>query len=218
MSFSDPFNVCKGLCLAATFTGFYDDGTTGTCDGQNVVAITDADIVFNSSGPFGSAWTSESEEELSEESCAGEVYLETVVTHEIGHLIGLGHEDGEVAVMNSSISSCNNQLLQRDDIAGRDALYACDLTLTEPCLSTCVNNLIECTEVCDGTDLSGESCETQGFPDGGTLSCNDSCSDFDTSSCLEPICNLFQKGDACVDDSDCCSNKCKGPQGGKSCK
>ncbi|MAZ40581.1 hypothetical protein CL654_00480, partial [bacterium] len=34
---------------------------------------------------------------------------------------------------------------------------------------TCGNNVIEGTETCDGTQLNGQSCTTQGF-DGGTLS------------------------------------------------
>ena len=31
-------------------------------------------------------------------------------------------------------------------------------------------------------------------------------------------CTLGQKGDSCTSNSDCCSNKCKGPNGGKTCK
>ncbi len=33
-----------------------------------------------------------------------------------------------------------------------------------------------------------------------------------------PPCTLGQVGDPCTQDSDCCSNKCKGPAGGKTCK
>ena len=31
-------------------------------------------------------------------------------------------------------------------------------------------------------------------------------------------CNLLPKGAACTIDSECCSGKCKGPAGGKTCK
>jgi hypothetical protein len=31
-------------------------------------------------------------------------------------------------------------------------------------------------------------------------------------------CLLLGKGEACVLDSECCSGKCKGPDGGKTCK
>lgn len=33
-----------------------------------------------------------------------------------------------------------------------------------------------------------------------------------------PVCALAQKGEACTTAGDCCSNKCKGPDGGKTCK
>ena len=38
------------------------------------------------------------------------------------------------------------------------------------------------SEVCDGSDLAGMTCEMQGLP-GGTLACNDSCDGYDTSGC-----------------------------------
>ena len=31
-------------------------------------------------------------------------------------------------------------------------------------------------------------------------------------------CNLLPKGAACDNDGQCCSGKCKGPEGGKTCK
>ncbi|HVR96688.1 MAG TPA: proprotein convertase P-domain-containing protein, partial [Thermoanaerobaculia bacterium] len=48
--------------------------------------------------------------------------------------------------------------------------------------AVCGNNLKEGTEVCDGTDLGGQTCVSQGFT-GGTLSCNGTCSAFVTTSC-----------------------------------
>ena len=32
------------------------------------------------------------------------------------------------------------------------------------------------------------------------------------------ICLLKEKGEACESDAECCSFKCKGPEGGKTCK
>jgi subtilisin-like proprotein convertase family protein len=46
----------------------------------------------------------------------------------------------------------------------------------------CGNNLREGAEVCDGTDLAGQTCVSQGFT-GGTLACNGTCSAFVTTSC-----------------------------------
>ncbi len=58
--------------------------------------------------------------------------------------------------------------------------------------AVCGNNLREGTEVCDGTDLNGESCSSQGYC-GGTLACNGSCSGFDVSSCT-PCSSQLQNG------------------------
>lgn len=46
----------------------------------------------------------------------------------------------------------------------------------------CGNNLRETPEVCDGSDLAGQTCVSQGFT-GGTLSCNGACSAFVTAAC-----------------------------------
>ena len=56
-----------------------------------------------------------------------------------------------------------------------------------PPVNKCGNNQIDSGEDCDGSDLNGGSCVTQGFA-GGSLSCSSSCS-YDTSSCLSSVCN-----------------------------
>ena len=45
--FADPLHICTGSCIAATTTGYYNTGSTGTCGGLNVVEITDSDTAFN---------------------------------------------------------------------------------------------------------------------------------------------------------------------------
>lgn len=51
-----------------------------------------------------------------------------------------------------------------------------------PPVQECGNNNQEGTEVCDGSDLAGQSCITQGFT-GGTLACNGDCTGFVTTGC-----------------------------------
>jgi len=46
----------------------------------------------------------------------------------------------------------------------------------------CGNNDAETGEVCDGTDLNGQTCQGLGY-DGGTLSCSADCHSFNTSRC-----------------------------------
>jgi cysteine-rich repeat protein len=62
-----------------------------------------------------------------------------------------------------------------------------DLTVYD---TTCGNGQVDDGEVCDGVDLSGETCSSQNF-DLGDLSCREDCSDYDTSGCsiVEP-CDL----------------------------
>lgn len=49
--------------------------------------------------------------------------------------------------------------------------------------SGCGNNSLDAGEVCDGSALNGESCQSLGFEQGGTLACALSCQRFDTSAC-----------------------------------
>ncbi|HEX3126805.1 MAG TPA: matrixin family metalloprotease [Thermoanaerobaculia bacterium] len=111
LNFRDPENACKGSCLAATFTGFYSQRTDGT------YRITDADIVTNTRY----AWTSVGESD----GCSSEFYIEGVMTHEVGHLLGLAHSNVTGATMYPSVSSCNNNpaSLENDDKAGLNDLY-----------------------------------------------------------------------------------------------
>jgi matrixin len=137
--FADPRNICKGSCLAATTTGYYDTGTTGTCGGLNVVAITDADVAFN----LAYNYTTPAEPD----GCSSEIYLDSVVSHEIGHLIGLAHSNTASALMYPSVAYCDDKAIASDDRSGAQALYAC--TLQTGGGGGCDN---------DGTCESGENC------------------------------------------------------------
>jgi hypothetical protein len=117
IKFADPLNICKGTCLAATLTGYYNTGQTGTCDGLNVVGITDADIAFN----LKYNWHTVAEAG----ACSRQIYLESVTTHEVGHLIGLAHSGSSSALMYPSVSYCVNKVIASDDTNGRNALYDC---------------------------------------------------------------------------------------------
>ncbi|MFA6097083.1 MAG: pilin [Candidatus Paceibacterota bacterium] len=64
----------------------------------------------------------------------------------------------------------------------------------------------EATEACDGGDLAGETCITQGFPGGGVLACTGTCT-FDTSGCsaclLAPLDGICPPGCTIATDGDC---------------
>jgi len=49
--------------------------------------------------------------------------------------------------------------------------------------ANCGDGTLDMDEVCEGMDLAGEDCVSQGF-DGGTLACSVNCNAFDTSGCF----------------------------------
>jgi hypothetical protein len=71
----------------------------------------------------------------------------------------------------------------------------------------CGNNKVEGDEVCDGTDLNEEKCQTL-LPDkwgGGTLMCNNCSSYNDTNCCIGvgQACSLVDPDGACCDPLSC---------------
>jgi hypothetical protein len=74
----------------------------------------------------------------------------------------------------------------------------------------CGNNTVEGSETCDGTDLAGETCATQGFDD-GNLTCDAMCL-LDTTDCANHECSLLDQtgcmaGQACypIGKSEICA-------------
>jgi len=111
LSFLDPANGCKGTCLAATYTGYANAAGDGT------YRFYDADIVTNNAY----SWTSTAEPD----GCASEFYIEGVMVHEVGHVLGLGHTTVSGATMYASVSSCNNgpATIEADDRNAINDLY-----------------------------------------------------------------------------------------------
>ncbi len=82
---------------------------------------------------------------------------------------------------------------------------------------TCGDGVAEGNEVCDGADLRGETCGSQGCT-GGTLLCNSTCDDFDKSLCNG--CPTCDDDGICEVGEDCnsCANDCiSGSTSGASC-
>jgi len=65
---------------------------------------------------------------------------------------------------------------------------SCDDTEDATCVegAGCGNDILEAPEVCDGEDLGGEDCVSQGFGV-GQLACNDACDAFDTGGCTPSV-------------------------------
>jgi hypothetical protein len=76
--------------------------------------------------------------------------------------------------------------------------------------STCGDGAVTPPELCDGTDLVGQDCQSKGF-NGGTLKCSGNCAAFDTSACCTNQCPA--PGDTqCLDATT--MQTCQQPAGG----
>ena len=77
------------------------------------------------------------------------------------------------------------------DFGGNGDSY--DFAITQ----SCGNGIVDQGELCDGNNLNSMTCTDQGF-DGGSLSCNSSCT-FDTQYCTNASCgnNIMEAGEQC---------------------
>jgi hypothetical protein len=81
----------------------------------------------------------------------------------------------------------------------------CPCPIPEP---TCGDGLIDSGEDCDGSNLNGQTCLSQGF-NSGTLSCNSNCT-FNISACVNlPVC-----GNGIIEGTEQCDN---GQLNGETC-
>ena len=103
-------NICTGSCLAATLTGYYHQ------EGSSYY-IDDADVYTNQRYDYTSSRESD--------GCSGEYDIDGIMTHETGHIIGLGHSTVAGATMYPSVAACDfsPRTLATDDINGRKDLY-----------------------------------------------------------------------------------------------
>ncbi len=95
-----------------------------------------------------------------------------------------------------------------------DSTTGADDTTGDPDSSTgpmieCGNGVIEGDEVCDAAELSGETCESQGF-DGGRLQCAEDCTGYDDSGCTYFTCgNNTAEGKEPCDGTDLAGATCQ---------
>lgn len=97
-------------------------------------------------------------------------------------------------------SSLNGQTCVTQGFSGGGTLAcnsSCTGFVTSGCISAlCGDNTIQGSEPCDGTNLHGRSCPTEGFFS-GTLVCNSSCSGFVTTGCTNCGNDSIQSGEVC---------------------
>ena len=84
-------------------------------------------------------------------------------------------------------------------------------TLDESECTACGNGIIDEGETCDGAQLGGQTCQSQGF-DAGTLACGPACT-FNTGSCVTYVCG----NGSCEPGEDSCSCASDCPDDPNSC-
>ncbi len=112
--FNDPLGVCTGSCLAATLVGYYHSSADQTyIDDADVFVTADTRVRF------------ETKREKNPARCTTEYYLESVIQHELGHVLGLGHSSTAGDTMYPVLGPCDPTLetIAPDDAAGLRSLY-----------------------------------------------------------------------------------------------
>ena len=107
-------------------------------------------------------------------SCSSEIYLDSVVAHEVGHVIGLAHSNNSGALMYPTVSYCLDKGVASDDINGRNALYNCTLVeggggSCDPAGASCTSNSTCCSNSCKGSPErrpAGNRVKSSGRPSG----------------------------------------------------
>ncbi|MEQ9495248.1 MAG: S8 family serine peptidase [Deltaproteobacteria bacterium] len=92
--------------------------------------------------------------------------------------------------------------------AGRDNAYGFGLVQ-----ASAAEAILAGGSGCTPTETTESSCN-----DGLDNDCDGAIDSADSDCNTGGGCNLGQSGDACTNDSDCCSNKCKGPPGRRTCR
>jgi hypothetical protein len=156
------------------------------------------------------------------DGAAGTLDLRSILTHELGHALGLGHSSDPRATMFATGSGLRWRSLEKDDIDGVCSLYpgtgtsGCDAT---PCPSpfSCVADACQrpherrdvcspCTRVADACEAAGDTarCIDLGAGDDAGRACGRSCTtDGDCGSGFHCIATSTSGDLQCVSDTAC---------------
>jgi hypothetical protein len=73
-------------------------------------------------------------------------------------------------------------------------------------LPSCGDGMLNGGELCDGVQLGGATCQSQGF-DLGTIACTNSCT-LDVTACMDDLENCGHQGDFCIFDKNDLQSTC----------
>lgn len=113
--------------------------------------------------------------------------------------------EGQITSFGVGDASASASVTQGDDSGGASTTAGLDTETAEVGGENCGNDVVEAPESCDGDDLAGATCVSQGFS-GGALGCTANCT-YDTASCSDACGNqMIDAGEDCDGDvgaSDC---------------
>lgn len=115
--------------------------------------------------------------------CTAGCTFDTASCYSCGDAVQQGQEQCDGADFNGQ--SCANFNATNGQPFNQGSLTCSDeCTIGTDNCSLCGDGVISGAEVCDGSALDGETCQTQGL-DGGTLGCKADCSGFELSNCTD---------------------------------
>lgn len=106
--------------------------------------------------------------------------------------------DGDLCTSECGPASCGNGKVE----GGEQCDAGASNSQTGACLPSCIEAscgdlfIYAGAEACDGTNVGGDSCASQGFDD-GVLLCAPDCLSFDTSNCFQCSNGVLEPGEEC---------------------
>ncbi|MBU1536648.1 hypothetical protein KKF84_15080, partial [Myxococcota bacterium] len=190
---NDDCTLNTAGCIAASCgNGVLDPGES--CDGTDLGEVTCISLGFHEGGDP----VCNSDCTLDSSTCLGGY---------CGDLIINGAEtcDGPDMSAVTCLATCEDYGFYAGELSCNDE---CNLD-PSTCEQFCGDQIINGPEVCDGTNLAGQTCESLGYHQGGEAGCAPDCHALDLSGCLGGFC-----GDTVVNGGEECEEN---DLGGHSC-